>query len=380
MSVIIDKYIPPEVSKRALHRKYVCTTCKKSTKIQITPGKLHSLYNCILTNGCTGRLYEDANAVLSNPSELTYTTSAPVVKQQFVRQRKITVLHNYGRLGSVFIDLFVAPHIESEPLTKKYDFVIINQTVNSVTIEMPTSETGVVVVTDNQYASEQSPLVRSVEQVSLLKNSVVTIAIDKFYQTGNVPIDAGGNEIIVTPATKFDITGNKIIPTTGVPIPVTWIHRTLDIMLNTQDLTATQRRQQYNATTGATTITNKLRFYNHVCQSYNTVVAASGAFSALHTIVMGKIYHLYSAVVPSEYTQRGKTMIMSTNSANTPPISIVGFIPYARSDKTTPSDIVSSSIIPLDTISLGDIVADGAQWLVNNPSAILPISTPFLTI
>lgn len=349
---------PPEASCRTTTRRYVCTQCIKCVDRVIVPGVIDNLTNCTLTENCNGTLTMDKNSKPTSVTELTYWINNPTVKAEFRTQRIVTVIHNFGHVGSVIVDVFLYAISGGKQVEQKTtNFKIVKKTKTEITIELLESDfkpSGKIVLTDNQYINKTTQQTSASNAVTLTSNSIFTIALDYYKDTAFAPGSAES----------------------GVPVDN-------GLVLTAQARYITQSKQ-YQASDGI--VNHQFNFYCHASNHYSSVVAAS-AFSTSRILVTGKPYYLYSAEIPGDLiSQRGASVIIDLSINVTAPngtsskMTVDGFIPYVTGTNTRASDICTTSLIYLNHLKIGDIISDGKQWIVGNNTVISTINPPLLKI
>ena len=291
-----------------VNKIFKCSVCGKADYKPIVPGAVTFFNRCTFTPSCAGMLSLDPNAEISARSLLTWRQTPTVYKSSFTKIRNLVLTHNFGHIGSIVVEIFVEV-ISSAGVThsKTSNFVVVSQTVDTVVIDLLTPQTGVAVITDNQF---NSPPIYSATATwsapNLLTSNIMTIAADietsKFYAN-----------------------------------------------------------LSYRTLTSADTLVTQLAFINHYQQSswVPPINPVGGTLWAHYKVLaIEKPYFLYSAVIPAHVLQKGASLQLS--GAGLPTI----VWPMAVSQKLAAIDIVADKIVRNSTIRLGDLVVDNSQLIV----------------
>ena len=291
-----------------------------------------------MTENCPGTVTEDPNRETTNKSNLTHVTYTPVVKHYFTRQKQITAIHNFGHIGSLILDVFLYAFDSSgnQVSVKTTDYAIVDQTKNTVTIELTaeiSSASGVVIVTDNQFFIDKPKAAKEVGTVTILRNNVLTIAVDGLFERS--PEEVLQMSVEVRDMTNFtrNVTGLSQLVTSRHPVV----------------------------------------FYNHRMFAYNSVIANSSLHSS-RMLIMGKRYNLYSAAIDPKFLARGTTAKLIY------PGDLNVFVPISEADKSSPGDAIKTTMLTLSTHDFGDIIADGVQWVVTNQTLLINVDPPYILI
>ncbi len=320
-------FSPREVSARRIEKRYKCNTCNKAgLKIQ-TPGAISFFDQCTFTSGCRGKLTVDANAALTDQSLITWIERDRVVEHSFTNEQYVVVNHNFGVHGTVLIDLFISVYGDAgiPTLIKQPDYRITSRNERSITIDIGAIGSGIVVVSNVQpAASTQYQLSNSsIPEITLLYANSLTVLMDQHIDTRLMA---------------------------GYPINF--------------------EMKQYSS---ATSHQIQLLFFNQAVDPRGRV--ESSILKNIRVVSMfGKQYSLYTAMIPSEYLVRGTTMTIKL------PAGIDGHIMYARSDKTSTSDIVRDRVLPCSAVTVGNTFADGVQWVVKDANTLLVVDPPLLLV
>lgn len=323
-------YKPTEVNRRVIQKRYVCSVCKKSAERELAPGKITAFNNCTFTDRCKGTLTVDPNAVLSERSALTWVQRDKVVKSEFKSKKTITVRHDFGHIGSLVVELFVEAFDETggSVLVKQSEYTIVNQTTTTVTIELPLVRNGLVIVTDNQFALPQTDSEAAAQRTWSI-------------------LSAGGNSITIICNQNWN---------TVVDYP------------NGREITFNVKKYR-----DATVVSTPVLFYNNLMDDRAKMVG--NIFRAVRIVyIHGKQYFVYNGEISSDLLSRG-TMVEIVL-----PGDAIGFIPLTVADKTGINDIVRTHLFPLSNATLGNIVADGVQWIISDPLTVLPIDPPVILV
>ena len=290
--------------------------CGKADYRTIIPGALSFLDKCTLTVNCTGRITIDPTADVTIRSELTWAQTQVIHKEEFTTQRLLVVSHKFGHIGSLIIEVFIQVITPVGLGRIKYSgFKVVSQTPDSVTIDLITPYTGVVVVTDNQYYTAPLTTIATAAWIppNLLTSNIITIGAD---------IDVAD----------------------------------FNLQLSSRRLNSTASFE------------NTLTFKSH--SKSNSPVGGT-SWAQYRVLVVEKPFFLYSASLPSSVFQKGTTVQLTGSSIPT----IVW--PMAMSDKSAARDIVTNKLIKNSSIRLGDLVVDNMQLIVANSSIIDDLRKPF---
>ena len=305
--------------RRNLQKLFKCTVCGQAEFKQFTPGALTFFDRCTLTASCAGRLIIDGVATVTPRNELSWQQTAVIHKQDFSRQRVLVLQHNFGHLGSVIIEVFIEVNTSSTETAriKFNEFVVLNQTATTVTIDLLTAHNGTVIVTDNQYQITTAQPTAQPEWVppTLLTAGVLTIAAD-----------------IAAPAFPLDI-----------------LYKSFD-----------QPASQVVSVT----------MHNHTTRSVMGTV-----WDGFRVIAMEKPYYLYSVVLPTQLLQKGTSIQLAAPSTFVLPTIIW---PLAVAEKTALCDVVQNRIVRNSTIRMGDLVVDNRDIFIVNSAIVEELRKPFV--
>lgn len=293
---------------------FKCSTCGKADYKEIIPGAVSFFDRCTFTPDCTGRVTLDPNADISARSDLTWRQTPTIFKSSFSRLRTLTLTHNFGHIGSLVVEIFVEV-VSTTGIThaKTTAFNVVSQTVDTVTIDLLTPQTGVAVITDNQY---KSPVIAATQVAwvapTLLTANIITIAADK-------------------------------------------------------DVASFVAALSYKSLNSYQTQTANLVFQSHHLSNH----PVGGTLWAQYKVLaIEKPYFLYSATIPLSL-QKGTTVQLT--GTNLPTV----VIPMAMADKSAYTDIVQTRIIRNSVVRLGDLVVDNNQLVIANSSIIEELRKPF---
>jgi hypothetical protein len=305
-------------NKRAnVNKIFKCSVCAKADYKAVVPGAVTFFNRCTFTPSCAGILSIDPNADITARSSLTWRQTPVVFKSSFSKIRNITLTHNFGHVGALIVEVFVEVSTSSGiSHAKTTNFKIISQTTDTVVLDLMTPQTGVVVITDNQF---NPPALYEITTAwtapNLLTSNIITIAADM-------------------EASTFD---------------ATLTYKTLNsVDTSTEILTFTNH---YQTVAGATTVGGTLWAHYKV-------------------IAIEKPYFLYSVELPLQL-QKGTSLQITGTGLPT----IVW--PMAMSQKLAATDIVADKIIRNSTVRLGDLVVDNSQLIVANSSIIEQLRKPY---
>lgn len=310
-------------NKRANIKKiFKCSICAKADYKSVVPGAVTFLNRCTLTPNCVGILSVDPNADITARSQLTWRQTPRVYKTTFASVRTLTLTHNFGHIGSLVVEVFIKVNTSTgTEHVKTTSFTVVSQTADTVTLDLLTQQTGVVVVTDNQFnvSTTSTASATTWTAPNLLTSNIITIAAD-------------------VEASTFSAT------------------------------------LSYKSLTSLDTLSTQLTFINHFQSTdWNATVTPIGGTLWTHykVVALEKPYFLYSAIIPTSILQKGNSLQL-TGSLPT----IVW--PMATSQKSVATDIVQDRIIRNSTIRLGDLVVDNSQLIVANSSIIEELRKPFV--
>jgi len=301
-----------------INKIFKCSICAKADHKAVVPGAVTFFNRCTFTPNCAGILTIDQNAEVSTRSALTWRQTPVVFKTSFSKLRNLTAIHNFGHVGALVVEIFVeVVTATSIAHVKTTNFVIVSQTNDTVVIDLLTPQTGVAVITDNQF----NPPVLYANTAAwsapnLLTSNIMTIAADI-----NAP---------------------------------TFVATLLYKTLHSKDMS-----------------TETLTFVNHY-QPMSAATPVGGTLWARYKVLaIEKPYFLYSVTLPSYTLQKGNALQLS--GANLPTI----VLPLAVSQKLAAIDIVADKIIRNSTVRLGDIVVDNTQLIIANSSIIEQLRKPY---
>lgn len=305
-----------------LKKIFKCSICAKADYKSVVPGAVTFFNRCTLTPGCVGVLSVDPNADVTARSHITWRQTPKVHKTSFTSVRTIVITHNFGHVGSLVVEIFIEVNTTNGiSRVKTTAFNVVSQTADSVVIDLLTPQTGVAVVTDNQF-NPPSLVVPAVTWAipNLLTSNILTIAAD----------------------------------------------------IEAPSFTATL---SYKSLTSLDTLYTQLNFINHFQSLTGNVSGASiggTVWTPYKVIALEKPYFLYSAVIPTYLLQKGNSLLLTGSTLPT----IV--LPMATSDKSVATDIVQDRIIRNSTVRLGDLVVDNNQLVVANSSIVEELRKPFV--
>lgn len=308
-------------NKRANLTKILkCSICAKADYKSVVPGAVTFFNRCTFTPGCVGTLSVDPNADVTARSRITWRQTPRVHTMPFASIRRVVLTHNFGHIGSLVIEVFTEVNTPSGiRRVKSTAFTVVSQTVDTVTIEFSTPQTGVVVVTDNQFNPPTIELPSTAWVIpGLLTSNILTIAAD-------------------------------------IEVPT---------------FTATLA---YKSLTSVDTQYVQVEFINHN-QSNRTVIAPVGGtlWVRYKVVAIEKPYFLYSVPIPTYILQKGSSLVLTGQTLPTV------ILPLATSDKSATTDIVQDRIIRNSTIRLGDLVVDNNQLVVANSAIVEELRKPFV--
>jgi hypothetical protein len=307
-------------NKRTNQKKlFKCSICSKADWREIVPGQVTFFDRCTLTENCAGRLTIDPNAVATTRSSLTWQQTPTIYKTTFTKQRTLVVSHNFGHYGSIVVEVFIEIQTSTGIVRiKTSQFVVQDQTENSVTVDLLTTRTGVIVVTDNQYSLPTAVTQVTWTPPNLLTTNILTVASD-------------------------------------------------------QDATSFIMELKYKPINSVNSVTTPLTFQRHL----KSAIPVGGTLWGQYRIIaMEKPYYLYSTIVPTPVLQKGTAVqLVGTIYQTTTTPAIIW--PMATSDKTAASDIVANKIIRNSSIRLGDLIIDNTMLIVANLSIIEELRKPF---
>jgi hypothetical protein len=230
--------------------------------------------------------------------------------------------HNFGHIGSLIVEIFVEANTSGGiSRVKTTAFTVVSQTADTVIIDLLTPQTGVAVVTDNQF-NPPTLVVPSTSWTapSLLTSNILTIAAD----------------------------------------------------IEASSFTATL---SYKSLTSLDTLYTQLDFINHFQSTgwtTSNVPIGGTLWTHYKVIALEKPYFLYSAVIPTYLLQKGNSLLLTGSTLPT----VV--LPLATSDKSAAADVVQDRIIRNSTIRLGDLVVDNNQLVVANSTIVEELRKPFV--
>lgn len=307
-------------NKRANIKKiFKCSICAKADYKSVVPGAVTFFNRCTLTPNCAGILSIDPNADVTSRSQLTWRQTPKVHKASFTSIRTITLTHNFGHIGSLIVEIFVVANTATGiHHVKTTSFTVVSQTADTVVIDLLTPQTGVAVVTDNQFNPPSIVLPSTTWTApNLLTSNIMTIAAD----------------------------------------------------IETSSFIATL---SYKSLTSLDTLSVSLEFINHYQPTGAAVPIGGTLWTHYKVIALEKPYFLYSAIIPTYLLQKGNSLLLTGSTLPT----IV--LPMATSQKTVATDIVHDRIIRNSTVRLGDLVVDNSQLVVANSSIIEELRKPFV--
>jgi hypothetical protein len=310
-------------NKRANIKKiFKCSICAKADYRSVVPGAITFFNRCTLTPGCVGVLSVDPNADVTARSHITWRQTPKVYKTSFTSVRTIVLTHNFGHIGSLIVEIFVEANTSGGiSRVKTTAFTVVSQTADTVIIDLLTPQTGVAVVTDNQF-NPPTLVVPSTSWTapSLLTSNILTIAAD----------------------------------------------------IEASSFTATL---SYKSLTSLDTLYTQLDFINHFQSTgwtTSNVPIGGTLWTHYKVIALEKPYFLYSAVIPTYLLQKGNSLLLTGSTLPT----VV--LPLATSDKSAAADVVQDRIIRNSTIRLGDLVVDNNQLVVANSTIVEELRKPFV--
>jgi hypothetical protein len=298
-----------------VNKIFKCSVCAKADYKAVVPGAVTFFNRCTFTPDCAGTLSIDPNADISARSSLTWRQTPIVYKSSFTKIRNLTLTHNFGHIGALIIEVFVEVNtLTGIAHSKTTDFKVVSQTTDTVVLDLMTPQTGVVVVTDNQF---NPPALYETTSTwvapNLLTSDIITIAADR------------------------------------------------EVPLFSAELS-------YKTLNSKDTSTDTLTFYNHYQPAGGHVVGGT-LWAHYKVIAIEKPYFLYSAQLPFQL-QKGTSLQLTGNLP-----TIVW--PMAMSQKLAATDIVTDKIIRNSTVRLGDLVVDNSQLVVANSSIIEQLRKPY---
>lgn len=308
-------------NKRAnLTKIFKCSICAKADYKSVVPGAVTFFNRCTFTPGCVGSLSVDPNAEVTARSHITWRQTPRVHKMSFASIRTIVLTHTFGHIGSLVIEVFIEVNTTSGiQRVKSTAFTVVAQTTDTVVIDLSTPQTGIVVVTDNQFNPPTIELPSNSWSIpGLLTSNILTIAAD-------------------------------------IEVPT---------------FTATLA---YKSLTSVDIQNIQLDFINHNQADRTAIGPIGGTLWVQYKVVaMEKPYFLYSVPLPAYLLQKGSSMLLTGQTLPT----II--LPLATSDKSVATDIVQDRIIRNSTVRLGDLVVDNNQLVVANSSIVEELRKPFV--
>lgn len=256
-------------NSQIVNKIFKCSVCAKADYKQIIPGSVTFFNRCTFTPDCAGLLAMDPNAIVTPRSHLTWSQTPVVFKASFSKTRILTVAHNFGHVGSIVIEVFVESVSASGTVihAKTTNFKLISQTANTISVDLLTQHTGVIVVTSTQY---------------------------------NSPIGSSTN--------------------------VTWSPPTL-LTANIMTIAADIEVSSFTATlTFKTLMSNASATVPLVFQSHYLSTAPIGGtiWSRYRVLAIEKPYFLYSTIIPTNILQKGTTLRLSGSPTIVWPMAVSG--------------------------------------------------------
>lgn len=202
---------------------YKCDTCKRAVELVENPQGFTVVGKCVITNGCTGRLYRTErnpnNVRESSPSYVEGLTNY-VPRRAFYKfaqtlsSNKWKVTHNMGVLPSTFV--YLEQENGSFVATDNSTYKVTSVDKNTIMITFPQKVKGIIqCVAKSTVPLVPSTIPKEINQYQVSANGIITFAVPKYLTQvhGQIPV-------VSAPTVTPTLTPSPTPTTTPITLPL----------------------------------------------------------------------------------------------------------------------------------------------------------------